>query len=86
MKKKKVTKAEFSKKVAKWILIMALVDIQLTYVLAFLGKEIAETLAVTLVTEVVAVFGIYCLKAYMGKKREEETRLKEAENELHDDY
>ena len=86
MKKKKITKAEFSKQVAKWILIIALIDIQLTYVLAFLGKEIAETLAITLVTEVVAVYGIYCLKAYNGKKREEETRLKEDNDELHDDF
>ena len=59
------------------ILGVALVDVQLTYILAFLGKEIAETLSITLVTEIIAVFGIYCVKAYLGKKGEEATRIKE---------
>lgn len=67
---------EYSKKLATIILIIALIDIQLTYVLAFFGKEsIAETLSVTLVTEVVAVFGIYCAKAFWGKKNEEEMKF-----------
>jgi hypothetical protein len=61
------------------ILIVALIDIQLTYILAFLGKEIAETLAITLVTEVVAVFGTYSIKAYLGKRNEEKTRLEESQ-------
>lgn len=39
--------------------------------------DIAETLSITLVTEVVAVYITYCFKAYFGKKNEEETRLKE---------
>lgn len=75
--KKKKTKKEYSKRMAAIILGIALVDVQLTYILAFLGKEIAETLSITLVTEIIAVFGIYCVKAYLGKKAEEETRLKE---------
>ena len=79
IKKKTVAKMTYSKRIATIVLIVALIDIQLTYVLAFLGKEIAETLAITLVTEVVAVFGIYCVKAYLGKRNEEETRLKEKE-------
>lgn len=76
---KKKTKKEFSKRMATIILSVALVDVQLTYILAFLNKEIAETLSVTLVTEIIAVFGIYCWKAYLGKKGEENTRLKEKE-------
>ena len=79
MKKKKRTKKEYSKRMTTLILIVALVDIQLTYVLAFLGKEIAETLAITLVTEVVAVFGTYSIKAYLGKRNEEKTRLEESQ-------
>ena len=78
MKKKKRTKKEYSKRMTTLILIVALVDIQLTYVLAFLGKEIAETLAITLVTEVVAVFGTYSIKAYLGKRNEEKIRLEES--------
>lgn len=62
------------------ILVVAICDIQLTYVLAFLGmSDVAETLSITLVTEIVAVFITYCLKAYFGKKAEEETRLKEGD-------
>lgn len=79
MKKKKRTKKEYSKRMTTLILIVALVDIQLTYVLAFLGKEIAETLAITLVTEVVAVFGTYSIKAYLGKRNEERIRLEESQ-------
>ena len=75
--KKKETKKEYSKRMAAIILGVALVDVQLTYILAFLGKEIAETLSITLVTEIRAVFGIYCVKAYLGKKGEEATRIKE---------
>lgn len=79
MKKKKRIKKEYSKRMTTLILIVALVDIQLTYVLAFLGKEIAETLAITLVTEVVAVFGTYSIKAYLGKRNEERIRLEESQ-------
>lgn len=62
------------------ILAVAICDVQLTYLLAFLGMgDTAETLSITLVTEIVAVFITYCLKAYFGKKAEEETRLKEGE-------
>lgn len=62
------------------ILVVAIYDIQLTYVLAFLGmSDVAETLSITLVTEIVAVFITYCLKAYFGKKAEEDTRLKEGD-------
>ena len=77
--KKKKTKKEFSKRMATIILSIALIDVQLTYILAFLNKEIAETLSVTLVTEIIGIYGIYCWKAYLGKKGEENTRLKEKE-------
>ena len=79
---KKTTKKEYSKRITTLILVVALIDIQLTYVLAFLGKEIAETLAVTLVTEVVAVFGTYCIKAYLGKRNEERIRLEESQQDF----
>lgn len=79
---KKITKKEYSKRITTLILVVALVDIQLTYILAFLGKEIAETLAVTLVTEVVAVFGTYCIKAYFGKRNEERIRLEESQQDF----
>lgn len=84
---KRLTKAflsipTFSKVWLERILIVALVDIQLTYVLAFFNKEIAETLSITLVTEVVAVFITYSCKAYFETKAEKEHELKLKELEL----
>ena len=81
MMKKKKTKKEYSKKMATLILAVALFDVQLTYILAFFNKEIAETLSVGLVTEIIGIYVIYCLKAYFGKKGEENTRLKEKEQD-----
>lgn len=73
--KKRITKQTYSKRATTIILAVALCDIQLTYVLAFMGLEIAETLAVALVTEVIGVFATYSIKAYLGKKQEEETKI-----------
>lgn len=81
MAKKKKTKKEFSKTITKWLLIVAVVDVQLTYVLAFIGRDNVETLAITLVTEIIAVMASYCTKAYFGKKAEEKTRLDELQQE-----
>lgn len=73
--KRKLKRMEYSKRMTTVILTVALIDIQLTYVLAFMGREIAETLSITLVTEVVAVFGGYLIKAFFGKKEEEKNKL-----------
>lgn len=76
-RKKKVTKRETSKKLAVLILIVALVDIQLCILATYFNHEIPTEIAVALVTEIVAVFLTYCLKAYFGKKAEEEIRMYE---------
>lgn len=75
MSNRRKSKMTFTKKWVNVILIVALVDIQLTYVLALLDKQIAETLAITIVTEIVAVSIGYFIKSYLGKKAEEETKL-----------
>ncbi len=80
MKKQKVT---FSKLAVKWILIVALFDLQLSYLLAFLGREqIAETLSVTVVTEIIAVMLGYFLKSFNETKEEEKVRLIEQKQEI----
>ena len=76
-RKKKVTKKETSKKLATLILIVALVDIQLCILATYFNREIPTEIAVALITEIVAVFLTYCLKAYFGKKAEEEIRMYE---------
>lgn len=78
--KKRKNKKETSKKLAIAILVVALIDIQLTYILAFMGMEIAETLSVAIVTEIISVFSVYSIKAYLGKKAEEDMRYKEENN------
>lgn len=79
--KKRKSKIEFSKRWTSVILATALVDIQLTYILAFLDRQLAETLSVALVTEVIGVVGIYSAKAYLGKRNEEANKLSEKEME-----
>lgn len=69
-KKKRKTKIEYSKKWVAIILIVTLIDINLCIIL-----DRMETLAVALITEIVAVFGGYMVKAFLGKKAEEENKL-----------
>lgn len=59
-------------------MIVALFDIQIPFVLAFLGRDqIAETLGGLIVTEVIGVFLVYCLKSFFETREEERNRIKE---------
>lgn len=74
----------FTKRAVTVILAVSLIDLQLSYVLAFLGREqIAETLSTTITETIVGVMLGYFLKALFEtffEKREE--RLNKAlENE-----
>lgn len=54
----------FSKKAVAIILAVSLIDLQLSYILAFLGKEqIAETLSGEIATTIIGVMTGYFLKA-----------------------
>ena len=65
----------FTKKAVFVILAISLIDLQLSYVLAFLGKEqIAETLSSTIADTIIGVMLGYFLKALFEtffEKREE---------------
>ena len=65
----------YTKKAVTLILVVALVDLQLTYVLAFMGREyIAEELSSTIAETIVGVMVGYFLKALFEtffEKREE---------------
>lgn len=67
--------ATFSKKAVALILAVSLIDLQLSYILAFIGKEqIAETLSSTITETIVGVMLGYFLKALFEtffEKREE---------------
>lgn len=66
-KQEKITKGwlkTYSKKAVTLILAVCLIDLQLSYLLAFLGKEqIAETLSSQIATVIVGVMLGYFLKA-----------------------
>lgn len=65
------------------MLIIALFDLQLSYLLAFLGREqIAETLSITVVTEIIAVMLGYFMKSFKETKEEESVRLLEEQREI----
>lgn len=68
----------FTKKAVTVILAVALIDLQLSYVLAFMGKEqIAETLSSTIADTIIGVMLGYFLKALFETFFEErEKRLK----------
>ena len=76
-RKRKPPIKETSKKLAIAILGVALFDIQLCVLATYFNHEIPTEIAVALITEIVAVFLTYCLKAYFGKKAEENIRLEE---------
>ena len=51
------------------LLIAALIDLQFTYVLALLGRvQIAETLSIAIVTEILGVSIAYFVRAYFDSK------------------
>lgn len=75
-KKKKNLKKEritFSKWAVIVIGIVALADLNICI---YLDRE---AIAISLITEIVGVFLVYSIKAYYGKKNEEENKLKEKE-------
>lgn len=76
----------FTKKWLSIIMIFAIIDMQMTYVLAFLGKEnIAEVLSQSIAIEIVSVFLIYCAKSFFGTKEAEKIKLKEKELGIQED-
>lgn len=66
----------FSKKLVTVVMTISLIDLQIPFVLAFLGRtEIAETLAISIVTEIVGVVITYSVKAFFETKEEEKNKL-----------
>lgn len=70
----------FTKKAVVLILAVSLIDLQLSYVLAFMGKEqIAESLSSTIATTIIGVMLGYFLKSLF------ETFFEEREKRLNKD-
>lgn len=69
----------------KHIMWVALLDLQLTYVLAFLGREqIAETLSSDICHVIIGVGLGYFLKSYFETKKEEEMKLQRKDDDEYD--
>lgn len=79
----------YTKKAVTAILVIALIDLQLSYVLAFMGQvQIAESLSSTIATTIVGVMVGYFLKALFEtffEKREERLN-KESESAENTNY
>ena len=70
----------YTKKMMNKIIFVDLLDLQIPFILAFLGKEqIAETLGITIVTEIIGVFFVYCTKSFFETREAEKVRLAEEE-------
>ena len=78
MKRKRNT---YTKKLVKWILAISVFDLQLSYLLAFLGRvEIAENLSMTVVTAIIGTVITYYIKSFKETKEEEKLRLERETN------
>lgn len=70
----------FTKRAVKAILFIALLDLQLSYLLAFLGREqIAENLSSDITKVIIGTILGYLAKAFFETKEAEKVRLHEEE-------
>lgn len=76
----------FTKRMITVIIATALIDIQFPFILAFMGRDqIAEDLGKIIVTEIIGVCFVYCLKSFFETREERNNELKELEMELNND-
>lgn len=76
--KKRKAKIQYTKKAMTCILIVALFDLQIPYVLSFIGREnTLEDLSKTVVIEIIGVFLVYCVKSFFETKEEKKNKEEE---------
>lgn len=80
--KPKKPRLQMSKVLTALILFVALIDLQLSYILAFMEKETAETLSISVVTEIIAVVLGYFIKSFNETKEAERIKLEIKKNQL----
>lgn len=77
-KNKRFNKSTYTKKWIARILVVAMIDIQFSYILAFLGREaIAETLSGIIVTEIIGVTLGYLVKSFFETREEKKHELEQ---------
>ena len=73
--RRRKTKTQYTKGAVTAILVVALFDLQMPYVLAFLGREnTLEELSKVILVNIIVVFFIYWLKSYFETKEEHKER------------
>ena len=82
MAKTRFNKKTFTKRAVRAILFIALFDLQLTYVLAFLGREqIAETLSGDICQVVIGTILGYLAKSFFETREEERVKLERRDSD-----
>ena len=76
MKKKRGRKLTYSKIMVTIVLAFAIIDIQLSYYLAWKDKATAETLSIAIVTEIVGVMTGYFIKSFRETREEQNLKYK----------
>lgn len=77
-KPKKGNRKTYTKEKLDVIINVALLDMQFPFLLAFIGREnIAETMGGLIVTEIVGVFLVYCVKSFFETNAAEKIRIQE---------
>ncbi len=77
-KRKKRRFRTFTKRAVMVILFVALLDLQLSYVLAFMGREqIAENLSSDITKVIIGTILGYLAKSFLETREEEKVRLEE---------
>lgn len=72
------SKNTFTKVMVKIILAVAIIDLQFTYVLAFMGKtDTLEETSGKLITEIIGVVLVYCIKSFFETREQEKIRIEE---------
>ncbi len=77
MRTKRRDRRTYTKKAVKALLIVGVVNAEIPYILAYLGREPCAELAIAWITEIVAVILGYLCKAYFETKQAERVRLQE---------
>jgi len=71
MARPRENKRTYSKRMVKAIMMVALIDLQLSYILAFMGRDqIAETLSSDICHTIIGIGLGYFLKSYFETKQE----------------
>jgi len=77
IRKRYETFKTYTKRAVKALLIVGVINAEIPYILALLGKEPCTELGIAWITEIVAVILGYMCKAYFEKKQQKKQELED---------